>query len=51
MNAKLDEIHKSINHKSEFLRAFLARDTPNVERALKQLDDLDETLKELTNRV
>lgn len=51
MNAKLGEIHKTVNHKSKFLREFLERDNPNVERALKQLDDLDDTLKELTNRV
>lgn len=51
MNAKLDNIHKSIKHKSEFLRAFLERDNPNVKSALKQLDDIDETLRELTNRV
>lgn len=51
MNAKLGEIHKTVTHKSKFLREFLERDNPNVERALKQLDDLDDTLKELTNRV
>ena len=50
MNAKLEEIYKAIGEKAESLRAFLEREKPNVDFALAQLDDMDEKLKDVTNR-